>query len=83
MRSKCSICCESVSKGHVNHGHDSSSETRGRLAFFCFLGGFFLFSDWLIFCFGSFLCRFIGTFGFFSCDVVYNVSDHDIFGFWF
>ena len=37
MRSKCSICCESLSKahvnnGHVNHGHESSSETRGRLA---------------------------------------------------
>ena len=30
------------------------------------------------------LCRFVGTLGFFSCDVnfvVYNVSD--IFGFWF
>ena len=51
------------------------------LLFFCFLGGFFLFSDSLIFCFGSLLCRFVGTLGFFSCDVVYNVSD--IFGFWF
>ena len=43
MRSKRSICCESVSKAHVNHGHDSSSETQGRLAFFLFLGGFFSF----------------------------------------
>ena len=82
MRSKHSICCESVSKGHADHGHDSSSETRGPLAFFfCFLGDFFLLSDWLNFCFGSLLCRFIGTLGFFSCDVVYNISD--IFGFWF
>ena len=82
MRSKHSICCESVSKGHADHGHDSSSETRGPLAFFfCFLGDFFLLSDWLNFCFGSLLCRFIGTLGFFFCDVVYNISD--IFGFWF
>lgn len=51
------------------------------LPFFCFLGGFFLFSDWLIFCLGSLLCRFVGTLGFFSSDVVYNVSD--IFSFWF
>ena len=46
MRSKCSICCESVSKahvnnGHVNHGHDSSSEPRGRL--FLFFRRFFSF----------------------------------------
>ena len=66
MRSKHSICCK-------------SSVTRGRLAFFLFFSQ--LFSDWLIFCFGSLLCRFVGTLGFFSCDVVYNVSD--IFGFWF
>lgn len=80
MRSKRSICCKSVSKGYVNHGHDSSSETRGRLAFFfCFRRLF------------PFFCRLVDVFvsvlgpvdslvrlDFFSCDVVYNVSD--IFG---
>ena len=81
MRSKRSICCKSVTKAHVSHGHDLSSETRGRVAFFCFLGVLFLFSDWLIFCLGSLLCRFVVTLGFFSSDAVYNFSD--IFGFWF
>ena len=81
MRSKRSICCKSVTKAHVSHGHDLSSETRGRVAFFCFLGVLFLFSDWLIFFFFFLLCRFVVTFGFFSSDAVYNFSD--IFGFWF
>ena len=50
------------------------------LQLFSFFGVFFLFQiGW--FCFGSLLCRFVGTLGFFSCDVVYNVSD--IFAFWF
>ena len=50
------------------------------LQLFSFFGVFFLFQiGW--FCFGSLLCGFVGTLRFFSCGVVYNVSD--IFGFWF
>ena len=47
MRSKRWICCKSVSKGHVNHGHDSSAET---LAFVSVLGRV-LFLDGLMFWF--------------------------------
>ena len=45
MRSKRSIWWESVSKGHVNSRHDSSSESRGRLILQLspFLGSVFLF----------------------------------------
>ena len=44
MSSKLSIRRESVSKGHINSGHDSSLERVGLLAAFgSFLGGVFLF----------------------------------------